>query len=60
MQLSDGLWITEGKTFILTGQLFGELIEIFQISFDFNLSVEKYRNNGLSGTSIVYNLSGKE
>ena len=60
MQFSDSFRITQGKTLIFTGQLFSEIIKIFQISLNLNLRVKENWDNGLSGTSIVDNLPCKK
>lgn len=60
MQDPDGFWVTQAESSIFTRKLFGKLIELFQISFNFDRGVQQDGKNGLSGASVVDYLACEE
>ena len=60
MDFADGVGVTKGETFVFGRQVFCELVEVFEASFNGDGGIKKYWEDGLGGAGVVDDLSGKE
>jgi len=60
VQFSDGLTVTKHQSSIFRGKFFCKLMKLFKAPLYLNGSIEKNRQNGLGGTSIIDDLSSEE